>query len=54
MTEKLVVTVELKGEKDKGVLSVDWEKENLTYFEMLGFLEVAKDRIKEKTESGGR
>jgi len=50
MAKKCVVRIEMAGEGDSGLLSVGWDKENMSYAEMLGYLEIAKDRIKEKTE----
>ncbi|MBD3261200.1 MAG: hypothetical protein GF334_05875 [Candidatus Altiarchaeales archaeon] len=51
MTKKFVLMVELKEKEEEtgnGVLSVSWDKEGMTYPEMLGYLEMAKDHIKEK------
>jgi hypothetical protein len=46
MKKSLVLQV-VKDEKNKG-LSVNWDSSNMTYPEMLGYLEIAKDRLKER------
>lgn len=46
MKKSFVLEV-VKDEKNKG-LSVQWDSSNMTYAEMLGYLEIAKDRLKER------
>ncbi len=53
MTKKFVLTVELteaQDGEDHGMLSVSWDKEGMSYAEMLGFIELAKDHIKAKDQ----
>jgi len=47
MTKKFKLTIEMS---DDNVLSVDWDQQNMSYTEMLGFLEVAKDHIKDSQD----
>lgn len=50
MAEKFELKVYIS---DDNVLSVDWDQENVSYAEMLGFLEVAKDHIKDSQDDEG-
>jgi len=52
MDKKFILKVTRRGsKKGGGVVSVSWKYDNMTYPEMIGYLEIAKDRIKEKEES---
>lgn len=46
MKKSFVLEV-VKDEKKKG-LSVKWDSSNMTYPEMLGYMDIAKDRLKER------
>jgi hypothetical protein len=49
MDKKFILRVtRQQGKKGGGVVSVSWKYDNMTYPEMIGYLEIAKDRIKEK------
>ncbi|MFH1125553.1 MAG: hypothetical protein V1703_00365 [Candidatus Altiarchaeota archaeon] len=52
MKKKLILEV-VKDEAKKR-LSIRWKKESMTYAEMIGYLEIAKDKIKEKEETKRR
>ncbi|MDD5112044.1 MAG: hypothetical protein PHG85_05830 [Candidatus Altiarchaeota archaeon] len=46
MKKRFVLEV-VKDEKKKD-LSVQWDSSNMTYPEMLGYMDIAKDRLKER------
>ena len=52
MDKKFILRVTRhEGKKGGGIVSVSWKYNNMTYPEMIGYLEIAKDRIKDKEES---